>query len=80
MSRKGGSLTQPGRGICRIMDLYHDLPDLVEKANKHMLSVMQSERDEIDKIDFAGLSDEAIEEEHQEYVYVNALTDLHDFA
>jgi len=53
---------------------------VVEKANKHMPSVMQSERDEIDKIDFAGLSDEAIEEEHQEYVYVNALTDLHDFA
>ena len=45
-----------------------------------MPSVMQSERDEIDKIDFAGLSDEAIKEERQEYVYVNASTDLHDFA
>ena len=72
MSRKGGSLTQPGRGICRIMDLYHDLPDLVEKASRHLPNVMQSERDEIDKIEFGGLSDEAIEEERQEYVYVDA--------
>jgi hypothetical protein len=79
MSRKGGSLTQPGRGIHRIVDLYHDLPNLVEKASKHMPSVMQLERDEIDKIDFAGLSDKAIEEERQEYVYVDASTDLHDF-
>jgi len=79
-SRKGGSPTQPGQGIRRIVDLYHDLPDLVEKASKHMPSVMQSERDEIDKIDFAGLSNEAIEEERQEYVYVDASTDLHDFA
>jgi hypothetical protein len=62
-SRKGGSLTQPEWGIRKIMDLHHDLPGLVEKANKHMPSVMQLERDEIDKIDFAGLSDEAIEEE-----------------
>ena len=52
----------------------------MEKANKHMPSVMQLERDEINKIDFAGLSDKAIEEEHQEYVYVDASTDLHDFA
>jgi hypothetical protein len=50
------------------VDLYHDLPDLVEKANKHLPNVMQSERDEMDKIEFAGLSDEAIEDERKEYV------------
>jgi len=50
------------------VDLYHDLPNLVEKANKHLLNVMQSERDEMDKIEFAGLSDEAIEDERKEYV------------
>jgi hypothetical protein len=54
------------------VDLYHDLPDLVEKANKHLPDVSQSERDENDKIEFAGFSDEAIEEECQEYVYVDA--------
>jgi hypothetical protein len=68
-SRKDGSLTQLGWEICRIMDLYHNLPNLVEKASKHLPSVIQSERDEIDKIEFVGLSDEAIEEECQEYVY-----------
>jgi hypothetical protein len=30
---------------------------------------MQSEIEEMDRIDFAGLSDEAIEEERKEYVY-----------
>ena len=69
MSRKGSSPTQPGWGIHKIVDLYHDLPDLVEKANKHLPNIMQSKREEMDKIEFAGLSDEAIEDEHQEYVY-----------
>ncbi len=69
MSRKGSSPTQPGWGIHKIVDLYHDLPDLVEKANKHLPNIMQSKREEIDKIEFTGLSNEAIEDEHQEYVY-----------
>jgi hypothetical protein len=67
-SRKGSSATQPGRGICKIIDLYHDLPDLVEKANKHLSNIPQSEREEMDNLEFAGLSKEAIEDELQEYV------------
>jgi len=64
MCRKHGSPTQPGWGIHKIVDLYHDLSNLVEKASKHLPNVMQSERDEIDKIELAGFSNEAIEEEH----------------
>jgi hypothetical protein len=68
-SRKGSSPTQPGRGIRKIVDLYHDLPDLVEKANKHLASTNpQSARDEMDSIEFAGMSEEEIEDEHKEYV------------
>jgi len=40
----------------------------VEKANKNFLNIPQSERDEIDKIEFSGLSKEATEDEHKEYV------------
>jgi hypothetical protein len=70
--RKASSPTQPGRGIRKIIDLYHDLPDLVEKAAKHMPNVIQSEIEELERLEFAGLSDDAIEEEHKEYVYVDA--------
>jgi hypothetical protein len=72
-SRKGSSPTQPGRGIRKIVDLYHDLPDLVEKANKHSASIPQSEREEMDSIEFAGLSEEEIEDKHKEYVSVMRL-------
>jgi len=68
MNRKGSSPTQPGQGIRKIVDLYHDLPDLVEKANKHLLNIWQSKREEMDNIEFAGMSEEAIEDEHKEYV------------
>jgi hypothetical protein len=68
MSRKGSSPTQPGWGICKIIDLYHNLPNLVEKANKHLTNVPQSEREKMDNIEFTGLSKEAIEDEHKEYV------------
>ena len=68
MNRKGSSPTQPGWGIRKIIDLYHDLPDLVEKANKHLPNIPQSEMEEMDKIEFAGLSEESIEEERKEYV------------
>jgi hypothetical protein len=68
MNRKGSSPTQPGRGICKIIDLYHDLPDLVEKANKHSTNIPRSESEEMDKLEFAGLSEEAIEDEHNEYI------------
>ena len=67
-SRKGSSTTQPGHGIRKIIDLYHDLPNLVEKANKHLSNIPQSEREEMDNLEFTGLSKEAIEDELQEYV------------
>ena len=40
----------------------------MEKAGKHMLNIMQSEIEEMDRIEFAGLSDDVIEEERKEYV------------
>jgi len=63
-SRKACSPTQPGRGIRRVVDLYHDLPDLVDRAHKHALNMVKKE--EIDKIDFVGLSEEEIAEERKE--------------
>jgi len=70
MDRKGCSLTQPGRGICKIIDLYHDLPDLVDNAKKyaaiHMLDPREIE--EIDCIDFVGLTEDQIEDERKECV------------
>ena len=67
-SRKASSLMQPGWGIRKIINLYHDLPNLVEKAGKHMLNIMQSKIEEMDRIEFAGLSDDVIEKECKEYV------------
>jgi hypothetical protein len=64
-SRKACSPTQPGRGIRRVVDLYHDLPDLVDRAHKHALNNMVKKED-IDKIDFVGLSEEEIAEERKE--------------
>jgi len=40
----------------------------VEKANKHLSNIPQSEREEMDNLEFTGLSKEAIEDELQEYV------------
>jgi len=40
----------------------------VEKAGKHMLNIMQSKIEEMDRIEFAGLSDDVIEKECKEYV------------
>ena len=45
----------------------------MEKANKHSASIPQSEREEMDSIEFAGLSEEEIEDEHKEYVSVMRL-------
>jgi hypothetical protein len=44
----------------------------VEKAAKHMPNVIQSEIEELERLEFAGLSDDAIEEERKEYVYIDA--------
>lgn len=69
-TRKVSSPTQPGRGIRKIIDLYHDLPELLDKANRHVVSqrLAPAERAKVDSNDFVGMSKEDIEDERQEYV------------
>ncbi len=71
MNRKGPSPTQPGRGIWKIIDLFHELSDLADKAGKYCVSEMAPEMDSINSQDFEGLTEEAIDEEQQEYI-INA--------
>jgi hypothetical protein len=64
------SPTQPGRGIRKIVDLYHDLSDLLNKAKKHSTIVNELNPamiEEMDKFDFVGMSQDEIEEEQNEY-------------
>jgi hypothetical protein len=42
-----------------------------------MPNLMQSELEEMDRIEFVGLSDDAIEEERNEYVYVDPFRLIH---
>jgi hypothetical protein len=68
MDRKVASPTQRGRGIRKVIDLYHELPDVVTKANKHM-SMSELEPEEIEEalcVDFVGLTEGQIEEELKE--------------
>jgi hypothetical protein len=67
------SLTQPGRGIRKIVDLFHDLPELLEKADRHdeAQSLEPDELEERDSIDFKGMTQEQIDEERQEYVVIS---------
>jgi len=62
--------TLPGQGIWKIIDLYHDLPDLVAKADKHATmsttTLHPEDIDDTDSNDFAGLTEEQIEEEKKE--------------
>jgi len=60
--------TWPGQGIPKIIDLYHKLPDLVAKADKHttMSTLHPEEIEDADSNDFAGLMEEQIEEEKKE--------------
>jgi hypothetical protein len=64
------SPTQPGRGIQKIVDLYHALHELVDKATSHAskdLDRLNSEEtDKNDKDKFAGLTEEEIKEEQRE--------------
>jgi hypothetical protein len=73
MNRKVCSPTQPGRGIRKIADLFHDLPDLVDKAERHdMMERLGPDSDEmkkVDAVDFLGMTEGAINEERQEYVH-----------
>ena len=67
------SPTQPGRGIRKIVDLYHDLSDLSDKARKYhtILNERNPERiEEMNRIDFIGMSEDDIEEEQKEYAHL----------
>ena len=66
--RKDYSPTQPGRGIRKIIDLYHELSDLVAKADMHaaMSSLLPEEIEDANSNDFAGLTEEQIDEEKKE--------------
>jgi hypothetical protein len=63
------SPTQPGRGIRKIVDLYHDLAVLFDKAKiQSRINRLRSEDiEEMEQIDFVGMSEEEIEEERKEY-------------
>jgi hypothetical protein len=65
------SPTQPGRGIRKIVDLYHDLTILLSKARKQstMNALSQEEIEETDRSDFVGMTEDEIEEERREYVH-----------
>jgi len=68
------SLTQPGRGIRKIVDLYHDLTVLLNKARKHAtINGLSRERvEEREQREFEGMTEEDIQEERKEY----ALSDI----
>jgi hypothetical protein len=68
MNRKGSSPTQPGQGIWKIVDLFHELSDLADKAGKFCASQTAPEMDSINSCDFDGLTEKAIDEERKEYV------------
>ena len=65
---KSGSQTQPGRGIRKVVDLFHDLIDLLGKADKHAAETAldPAELEEINDIDFLGLTEEEIDDERKE--------------
>ena len=53
-----------------IIDLFHNLPELLDKADKHVVSqkLRPAERAKIDHSDFVGMTEEDIEEERQDYI------------
>jgi len=52
------------------VDLYHNLPDLLDKAEKHakIEDLEPDELEECDHSDFAGMTQEQIDKECLEYV------------
>jgi len=70
MNRKPPSPTQPGQGIQKIIDLFHELSNLVDKAGKFCASDTAPEMCSIDSQDFDGLTEDAIEEEQKEYMFM----------
>ena len=75
--KKPASATQPGQGIQKIIDLFHDLPELLDKADKHAMSLRLSpaEMARIDNSELAGMTQDDIEDERQEYVDVDYYRD-----
>jgi hypothetical protein len=63
------SPTQPGRGIRKVVDLYHDLTDLMHKANKYSATLTEPSPArimELESIDFVGMTEVEIEDEQKE--------------
>lgn len=58
------------------MDLFHDLPDLLDKADKHneAQSLEPDELERHDRSDFQGMTQEQIYEERQEYIIMMSMT------
>jgi len=67
-SSKKQSPTKPGRGIRKVADLYHDLSDLVIKANLHAgeIGLDPSDIEDLDLVTFCGMTNEAIAAEKEE--------------
>ena len=63
------SPTQPGRGIRKIVDLYHDLTTLLDQARKQstMNGLSRERIEEMEREDFVGMTREEIEEARKEY-------------
>ena len=75
-NRKVISPTQPRRGIRKIIDLFHSLPDLLDKAEKYteIEELEPHELEKRDRSDFTGMTQEQIDEERLEYVIVICVT------
>ena len=62
VNRKTKLATQPGRGIRKIIDLYHDLPDLLDKATKYA-NLLDSDvrgRHDSDEAELLGMAEEDV--------------------
>jgi hypothetical protein len=68
INRKGPSPTQPGWGTRKIVNLFHEISDLADKAGKYCASETAPEMDSINSQDFEGLTEDVINKERQEYV------------
>ena len=69
MANSKTSPTQPGRGIRKIIDLYHDLTVLLSKARKASAT---NGIEGMDRSEFIGMTEEEIEEELKEYALVSS--------
>jgi hypothetical protein len=67
LERRKVSPTQPGRGIRKIVDLYHNVADLLQKAQQHSFVVNESNQEEMNETGFTGRTEDDLEEERKEY-------------